>query len=181
VAFAVRYEPSREEAFDRGLAAITALGENLERFVFVDYGCGKGRALILAAGYPFRRIVGVEFAASLADVARENVATLGAAAPRIDVHTMDATDFAPPPGPLVLYFFNPFGAPVLRQILERVRTSIARVPRPVYLILVEAPRLSRIPAEAGFTRVGVVDLGRVELFRAGTVNSPGPARADLSS
>ena len=29
--------------------------------VFVDFGCGKGRALLVAAGFPFRRVVGIEF------------------------------------------------------------------------------------------------------------------------
>ena len=53
-------------------------------FSFVDYGSGKGRVLMLAAAYPFRRILGVEFSESLDRVARDNIATLGADAGRVE-------------------------------------------------------------------------------------------------
>src|SRR3712207_2275466 len=32
-----------------------------EDFVFVDFGSGMGRAILLAAEFPFRKVVGVEF------------------------------------------------------------------------------------------------------------------------
>ena len=38
---------------------------------FVDFGCGKGRVLLLAAGFGFARITGVEFAKELCDIAKE--------------------------------------------------------------------------------------------------------------
>src|SRR5207237_9526545 len=41
-------------------AALDALAEPLERYAFIDYGSGKGKALLLAAAHPFRRIIGVE-------------------------------------------------------------------------------------------------------------------------
>src|SRR5262245_56698366 len=40
-----------------------------ERFVFVDLGSGKGKALLLASSFPFKRIVGIEFAKELHEVA----------------------------------------------------------------------------------------------------------------
>src|SRR5579864_6881023 len=33
--------------------------------VLVDYGSGKGRVLVLAAHYPFRRVIGVEVAPAM--------------------------------------------------------------------------------------------------------------------
>ena len=44
------------------------------RDVFLDLGCGMGRAVVLAATRPFRQVVGVEIVPSLAQIARENVA-----------------------------------------------------------------------------------------------------------
>ena len=38
--------------------------------VFVDYGCGKGRVVVLAARRKFQRVIGVELSAELADAAR---------------------------------------------------------------------------------------------------------------
>ena len=49
----------------------------LERTAFVDIGAGKGRAMLLAAEMPFRRIVGVELHPQLAAVARRNLAVWG--------------------------------------------------------------------------------------------------------
>ena len=46
-------------------------------FTFVDYGLGKGRVLMLATEYPFKRIVGVEFSESLDRTARQNLTKLG--------------------------------------------------------------------------------------------------------
>ena len=45
-----------------------------ERFVFVDLGCGKGRALLLASRFPFKEIIGVELSATLCEIARRNIA-----------------------------------------------------------------------------------------------------------
>ena len=65
-------------------------------FTFVDYGLGKGRVLMLAAEYPFKRIVGVEFSESLDRTARQNLTKLGADAARVTTHVMDAVDYDPP-------------------------------------------------------------------------------------
>ncbi len=49
--------------------ALSALGP-VERYDFLDLGCGKGRALIVAAEFPFRAITGVELSPALAAIAR---------------------------------------------------------------------------------------------------------------
>ena len=42
-------------------------------FTFIDLGSGKGRTLLMAADYPFRRIVGVELLPALNNIAQENI------------------------------------------------------------------------------------------------------------
>jgi SAM-dependent methyltransferase len=42
-------------------------------FVFIDLGSGKGRVLLMAAEYPFRRIIGVELLPELHEIARQNL------------------------------------------------------------------------------------------------------------
>ena len=42
--------------------------------VFLDLGAGKGRMLLAASRYPFRRVIGVELSDRLAAIARSNVA-----------------------------------------------------------------------------------------------------------
>lgn len=152
---AIRYEPSSASDFRR---LMSKLRVDHAEFTFVDYGSGKGRVLMLAAEYPFKRIVGVEFARSLDRIARANVATAGAD-PRIELVYADAVEFDPPPGPLVLYLFNPFRAPVLEQVLALVRQSLARKPRPVYVVVMGAAELGRTLEACGFEPVDVDVLG----------------------
>ncbi|MBZ5489392.1 MAG: class I SAM-dependent methyltransferase [Acidobacteriia bacterium] len=45
----------------------------LQDFTFIDLGSGKGRALLMAAQYGFKRIIGVEFMPELHRVAQENI------------------------------------------------------------------------------------------------------------
>jgi SAM-dependent methyltransferase len=153
---AVRYEPSSVEEFE---LLMSKLKVDHQEFAFVDYGSGKGRVLLLAADYPFKRIVGVEFAESLTRIARTNIATLGPDAARIETILIDATNYDPPPDPLVLYFFHPFGLPALRQVLDRVRASLERDPRPAYLVVTGPPELAQTVEESGFERVDVDELG----------------------
>jgi SAM-dependent methyltransferase len=104
--------------------------------VFVDYGCGKGRVLILAAAYRFAGIIGVEISGVLAAAARVNVdrALRADARARIDIVNCDARDFALPHEASVLYLYNPFHGDILRAVFEQVRRSLAAYPRRLYVI-----------------------------------------------
>lgn len=108
-------------------------------YTFVDYGCGMGRAAIIASERPFRRIIGIEIAATLAESARRNVAVIARdfpERPAIEVIDGDAVDFELPRDPLVLFFFQPFEGPVFRAVLDRLDRSLADAPRPVLLLYV---------------------------------------------
>ena len=52
---------------------VRALGIDYARYSFVDLGSGKGKALLLAAEYPFRRIIGIELFEPWAQAARRNL------------------------------------------------------------------------------------------------------------
>jgi SAM-dependent methyltransferase len=97
--------------------ALTLLPQPACHFPFIDIGCGKGRALLLAATFPFPSILGIELSAQLCAIARANTA----AHPRITIHQADAVDFALPDTPLVLFLYHPFLAPTLRRLLRNLR------------------------------------------------------------
>ena len=156
VEHAVRYEPSSVSEFELLMAKLRV---DHSDFTFVDYGSGKGRVLMLAAEYPFKRIVGVEFAKSLHDISQVNIATLGDGAGRIETIHADATEFDPPGEPLVLYFFHPFGVPALKQVLTRVHDSLEREPRPAYVVLTGPPDFAEAVEASGFRPVDVDELG----------------------
>lgn len=100
----------------------------IEDYSFVDLGCGKGRAVMMASQYSFREVVGVELHAALARIAEANVAVWTAAGRSVcpvRIVCQDATEFAFPKGPCLLYLFHPFAAPVLKQLIERIETDFA--------------------------------------------------------
>lgn len=116
---------------------IPALVPDPGGMTFVDMGSGKGRALMLAALAGFPRAVGVEFGEELHRVAVANREAFDAATglgDRIEPRLGDAARFEYPPGPLMVFFNNPFRAPVLRGVLDGLRASLASEPRPAVLL-----------------------------------------------
>jgi hypothetical protein len=130
----VEYEQTKPAAFD---TLMKPLKIRFEDFTFVDFGSGKGRALLLASDYPFRRIVGVEFAVELHEAARMNIARYHSPTQRchtIEAYCQDATEYVLSSEPTVFYFYNPFDATVMTKVLTNIRTSLQEHPRPVFLL-----------------------------------------------
>jgi predicted RNA methylase len=101
----------------------------VDEFTFVDLGAGMGRAMLLAAGYPFRAVLGVELNPTLARIAKRNMAVWraeGRAQAPFRLVCGDVTEFDLPPGPCVAFMFNPFGAPVLRRMLNHWTRSFSQ-------------------------------------------------------
>jgi SAM-dependent methyltransferase len=84
---------------------------------FADLGCGKGRALILAAESGFQRVIGVEFSLDLCRIARRNLAKLNLNA---EILCQSARDYEFPRGSGVVFLYNPFGPSVLEPVLKSV-------------------------------------------------------------
>jgi hypothetical protein len=148
----IRYQPTSVDEFGELMAMLDV---DHTEYVFVDYGSGKGRVLMLAADYPFKRIIGVEFSPPLVEIAERNIATLGADGARIENLAIDATEFEPPLAPLVAYLFNPFAPTVARPVFERLRASLDEHPRPAYVVVTGPPELAAAIEEAGFSPVEV--------------------------
>ena len=118
--------------------ALRLLALNWNEFTFVDIGCGKGRALMLALRHPFREVTGVELSPELAAIAERNLQRFEASWRRPDVptavHTGDATTLAFPEGPILLYMYHPFAAPVMERFLAHLGRSLEAQTRPLYLL-----------------------------------------------
>ena len=118
-------------------AALKSLNVQHENYTFIDVGCGKGRMLLLASEFPFRRIIGLEFAPPLAMIAKRNVQTYRWNAQRcrkIEVLTGDATEYELPPEPAVLYFYNPFPSVVMGRVFQNIESSMERTPRDLVVV-----------------------------------------------
>nr|WP_052170812.1 class I SAM-dependent methyltransferase [Massilia sp. JS1662] len=132
-----RYQPSPVYSLRR---LLKRLDIHYPDFSFIDFGSGKGRTLLIAGELPFRQVIGVEFSADLHAQAQKNIACYGTrqAGAVIPVHA-DATEFELPQDDLVLYFFNPFSAPVLGKVLDNLLASLEAKPRRVILIYLYLP------------------------------------------
>ncbi len=112
------------EACRRWRETLPAVAGRLEAYSFVDVGAGKGRALLLAAELPFRKIIGVELSDELASVAQSNVARwnrLTKKKPGIRIVRQDAARFRWPRTPLLVYLYNPFAC----ALVEEMAASLA--------------------------------------------------------
>ncbi len=127
--------------------AIELLPEARDTFTFMDLGCGKGRALLVAAEFPFAEILGVEISPELCAIARTNVAK----DPRIRVEQHDATTVTFPEGPLVLYMYHPFLKPALRKFLANLERQRRHAPHPTFLLYANC-RYEKVMAEFPFLR-----------------------------
>ena len=121
------YEPSLPETVDD---VLDALDVPVDGRSFVDLGAGKGRAVRIASRRPFARAVGIEHGRALHRAAERNLRRFSArGGPRCPVFPFngDAATHPLPDGPLLVYLYNPFEAPVVRAVLERLRGRDARL------------------------------------------------------
>ncbi len=120
-------------------------------YVFLDLGSGMGRAVMMAAEFPFARIAGVELSPGLHQIARENLKKWKSRKRRcesIELVCMDALEYPLPLSNTVLYMFNPFTEASMRPLLDRVAASLREKPREMYIIYVN-PVLKGLLDESG--------------------------------
>lgn len=129
-----RYQPTAPEMFDQILRAYPL---PYEECIFIDCGSGKGRVLLLASELPFRRIIGVEFASDLTEIAETNIHAYHSPTQKcwkLEAVCADATTFPFPAEPTVLYMANPFEGVVMEKFLSHVENSLREHPRPFFVL-----------------------------------------------
>ncbi len=84
--------------------------------------------------FGFKRIVGIEFAPELVQLALQNLAKIQSqifASTEVDMVCADATRFSYGPGGCVFVLYNPFGTEVMRGFCQQLAKSLAGHPRPL--------------------------------------------------
>jgi SAM-dependent methyltransferase len=136
--------------------AVSALGD-IRDYVFVDLGCGKGRATTVASEFPFRAVIGVELSGALAATARANAAIIAHQfpdRPQVTIAQANVVDFPLPAGKLVFFNYHAFGAELIAKIVARCEAALASGELPhmffVYYNPVHAEAFDASPALARF-------------------------------
>lgn len=117
------YSGSQPSIVRRCLATLPDAAE----YTFVDLGCGKGRPLLVASEFPFQRVVGVEIAPRLAEIARHNAATVsrrGGQQTPIEVEIGDAATTAAPTIRTVYFLYNPFNAVLIGAVAGNIAAQL---------------------------------------------------------
>ncbi len=157
IVFGTHYQPSDPEICE---AAIRTIPIRQEEFCFVDLGAGKGRVLLVASVLPFKRIIGVEFARELVEIARKNLLSCN----RAEVVCSDAATFEFPADNLVVYMFNPFERPVMETVLLHLDEAAKSNPERTIYIIYHKPLYREIILKYG---VEVARLPKTIIYRLG--------------
>jgi hypothetical protein len=148
------YKPTLPRVFHRVMSELRIRHED---FVFIDYGSGKGRSLLLASDYPFRRIVGVELSPVLHEIADRNLAIYRSPRQRcceIELKMGDAGAVEPPrDAHLVCYFYYPFDEELLGRVLAKISAAVEGGKRQAWLLFINPPEPEVVEAAVIFELV----------------------------
>lgn len=131
-----------------------------EDTTFLDLGCGKGRALVVASEFSFRSVIGIEISPELVKVADENARVIAQDLPDrrpITVVEGNVLDYALPDGDLIVFLFNPFEEGVITSLVTKIETALVDRASSIWVVYVNpvcghifdtSSMLSRIYAES---------------------------------
>lgn len=146
-------EPYQAIEEDQFRAVMQAMPIQPADYAFVDLGSGKGRALLLAAQQGFKRIIGVEFSEELHRAAQRNLAAARGQWPRVERIELvcgDASQYPPPAEPVLCYLYNPFGASVMRQVIDTWVRAMAGHGYDVWVVYSNPTQLNLFMGEPAF-------------------------------
>jgi len=130
------YDPVSIATFQK---AFEHLPIRFDEFSFIDLGSGKGRALLLAAEYPFRQTIGVEYSPHYHAIACRNVETYQKNSDKaisIELINGDATAFEIPTGKNVFFLFNPFQGLTFSQVVRNLEKAVNSEADEIYVVYV---------------------------------------------
>lgn len=103
---------------------------------FLDIGCGKGRAMYMAARYGVKNIIGIELDKNLCISCIETCNEAKKQYPNstFKVINTNAVDFSIPETIDAVFMFNPFGEVVMQQVINNLKLSINKKPRKINIL-----------------------------------------------
>ncbi len=138
---------------------VSDLAFNTNETTFIDFGCGKGRVLLMASQFGFKRVIGIEVSPELSHIAKKNVDSYNkkcGSSCTIQVLQDNAANFRIPHGKTVLYFYNPFTEDVMRAVLDNIQVALNGGLSEITIIYYN-PLCSRVFDEANFLNASEKD------------------------
>lgn len=121
---------------------------------FLDIGCGKGRAMCIAAHHGFKKVTGIDFSKELCAAAEKNLSITKQKFPELQykVYNNDAFYFKIPTDVDCIFMFNPFDDVIMSGVAENILESFEQLPRTIKLIYVN-PLYKEELLQAGFKTI----------------------------
>lgn len=148
LAHASIYQASNYYILEKGFRYLRSINENNN---FTDFGCGKGRALVVAAYFGFKNITGIDFAKALCISAQHNIEKTKSLYPSVEFNIIceDVVNYKIKNEQNVFFFFNPFDEVVMLEVVKNILASLKEKTRKVYIMYVN-PVHKEIFLSAGF-------------------------------
>ncbi len=108
---------------------------------FVDFGCGKGAALVFASDFGFKKVIGIEYANQLSEIAIRNLQKHFVKTGRktdYEIINADASKYEIPAETDCFYFYNPFDAILLDRVIQNIIKSLEEKPRRILILYANA-------------------------------------------
>ncbi|MBU1006580.1 MAG: methyltransferase domain-containing protein [Candidatus Omnitrophica bacterium] len=101
--------------------------------IFVDLGCGKGRAMFVASMQGVKKVIGVEIEEGLVKSANENAGNFRFNKSALFILHKDVIDLDLSEG-TVFFMFNPFGEDLFSKVIENIKASLKINPRGIRIV-----------------------------------------------
>ena len=144
------YMPVSYSLLETVLKEVPALYKNH----FLDIGCGKGRAMCVAAHFGFMRLTGVDFSKELCIAAENNLIHTRENIPALDFSVIneDAARYDIPPDVDCIFLFNPFDVVIMGAVVSNIMESLEAQPRNLMVVYIN-PLYKELFLDEGFTEV----------------------------
>ena len=120
--------------------------KNKNKLTFIDVGCGKGKVLLVASDFGFKKIIGIDLSKKLLQICKQNIYNykrLKHEKKLIKLINIEATKYKIT-NENVFYFFDPFSETVLNAFLKNVLLSSKKNKREIYIIFANPPKQNKL-------------------------------------
>jgi SAM-dependent methyltransferase len=144
-----------------------------QRKHFLDIGCGKGRALCVAAHNGFHKITGIDFSNEFCTSAGKNLEHTKKIFPSLNfsIINTDAARAKIPADTDCIFFFNPFDGFIMGKVAKNILGSYKKNPRDIYIIYLN-PLYKKELLQIGFKEIYYTR--KMKYMEAVILHAPGP-------
>lgn len=146
------------------------LNTDFDDYAFIDVGCGKGKPLLVASDYPFKKIIGIDIAAELINIAHSNINIYKKGeldTSRFELIHKSIEEYTIPEEKLVIHLFNPLNETLMETFLKQIEQSYKNYAREIIFIYV-IPVHKEVFMQQDWLEEIPTSTWQIKIFKTGT-------------